>query len=64
MSEVRLKRILPDDYSRCDGQVWPDFGVQPQCIDCARRQPVSERAVFISYIDAPPDKVCPSRIPE
>ena len=55
-------RPIPNDVAHCTGMPWPGFGVQPECLSCARHQTTdSERVVWM----APPEEMpCDYRIPE
>jgi len=55
---------LPDDVSRCDGKTWPGFGVQPECIDCARRLALlsAHTGQRVVYMTPPQETPCALRI--
>jgi hypothetical protein len=56
-------RPIPNDVAHCPGMPWQDFGVQPECLSCARYQPdeTGDRVVWM----APPESMpCEMRLPE
>jgi hypothetical protein len=54
---------LPNDIARCDGKDWDPFGVQPECIDCARR--IAPRSQWpTTYMEPPSEFPCPMKIRE
>jgi hypothetical protein len=51
---------LPRDIARCPGAEWEPFGVQPYCLDCARRQQDDDESLV--WIDPPDAEPCPMRL--
>lgn len=56
---------LPADIARCPGEMWPGFGHQPQCIDCARRtEGISDymAGAKVAWMEPPKETPCPERL--
>jgi hypothetical protein len=55
-----VNRQMTTDGARCPGQEWEPFGLQPQCMDCARQQ--TEDDGSSAWIEAPTGDPCPQRL--
>jgi hypothetical protein len=57
---------LPAEIARCPGKVWPPFGNEQECIDCARRtEGVRDymQGARVVWLDRPPAEVpCQERL--
>lgn len=52
---------LPADFARCPGMDWDPFGVQPECLSCARLQ--GEDRPGMVWVEPPQRMPCENRIP-
>lgn len=55
-----VNQQMTTDGARCPGQEWEPFGLQPQCMDCARQQ--TEDDGSSEWIEAPTGDPCPQRL--
>jgi hypothetical protein len=56
----QMTTVLTTDDARCPGQEWEPFGIQPQCMGCARQQ--TEDDGSSEWIEAPTGDPCPQRL--
>lgn len=55
-------RPIPKDVAHCPGMEWPGFGVQPECLSCARYQQQDDENVV--WMNPPEQMPCDKRLPE
>lgn len=56
---------LPNDVARCSGKDWDPFGVEPDCLDCARRLEGIRDYVAgapVAWMEPPKESPCPERL--
>jgi hypothetical protein len=56
---------LPADIARCPGVDWDPFGVEPHCLDCARRtEGIRDymAGARVVWMEAPLVMPCPERL--
>jgi hypothetical protein len=56
---------LPRDIARCPGEMWPVFGHQPPCIDCARRtEGIRDymAGAKVAWMEPPKETPCQERL--
>lgn len=58
-------RPIPNDVAHCPGMPWPDFGVQPECLSCARFMALEPYdGDPIAWMEPPAQMPCEQRMPE